>query len=175
MAKHMVKCKICGCSFDTNTEQAVIAGPRRYAHQACMPEGELAPLEVKEIDQDLVALKDYIKELLKDDYVEARVNKQIKDFQQEYGYTYSGMLKSLIYFYEVKGNSTEKANGGIGIVPFVYKDAYRYYYNIFLAKNQNKEKDLSIFQKSREVVIKPPTLRKKIKLFFDSEDIENEE
>ena len=85
------------------------------------------------------------------------------------------MLKSLIYFYEVKGNSTEKANGGIGIVPFVYKDAYRYYYSIFLAKNQNKEKDLSIFQKSREVVIKPPTLRKKIKLFFDSEDIENEE
>ena len=112
---------------------------------------------------------------MKDDYVEARVNKQIKDFQQEYGYTYSGMLKSLIYFYEVKGNSTEKANGGIGIVPFVYKDAYRYYYSIFLAKNQNKEKDLSIFQKSREVVIKPPTLRKKIKLFFDSEDIENEE
>lgn len=172
---HMVKCTVCGDRFDRDKVQAVKVGARRYAHYRCMPEGELAPLEVKEIDPDLVALKDYIKELLKDDYVEARVNKQIKDFQQEYGYTYSGMLKSLIYFYEVKGNSTEKANGGIGIVPFVYKDAYRYYYSIFLAKNQNKEKDLSIFQKSREVVIKPPTLRKKIKLFFDSEDIENEE
>ena len=61
MAKHMVKCKICGCSFDTNTEQAVIAGPRRYAHQACMPEGELVPMEKSSADDpDLIALKEYI-------------------------------------------------------------------------------------------------------------------
>ena len=172
---HYVICSVCKQRFDRDKVQAVKTGARRYAHYRCKQDGELVPLPKQEIDEDLIELENYIKKLLKEDFINAKVRKQIKDFQQQYGYSYSGMLKSLIYFYEVKGNSTEKANGGIGIVPFVYKDAYRYYYSIFLAKNQNKEKDLSIFQKSREVVIKPPTLRKKIKLFFDSEDIENEE
>lgn len=167
----MVKCTVCGDRFDRDKVQAVKVGARRYAHYRCMPEGELAPLEVKEIDPDLVALKDYIKELLKDDYVEARVNKQIKDFQQEYGYTYSGMLKSLIYFYEVKNNPIDKSNGSIGIVPFVYKDAYNYYLSIFLANDQNK--NITFIQKVKEYIIKPPKKRgTKNKLLDWSEDIE---
>lgn len=167
----MVKCTVCGDRFDRDKVQAVKVGARRYAHYRCMPEGELAPLEVKEIDSDLVALKDYIKELLKDDYVEARVNKQIKDFQQEYGYTYSGMLKSLIYFYEVKNNPIDKSNGSIGIVPFVYKDAYNYYLSIFLANDQNK--NITFIQKVKEYIIKPPKKRgTKNKLLDWSEDIE---
>jgi hypothetical protein len=48
----------------------------------------------------------------------------------KYNYTYSGIHRSLEYFYEVKGNSLDKANGGIGIVPFVYQDAYNYYYSL---------------------------------------------
>ena len=167
----MVKCTVCGDRFDRDKIQAVKVGARRYAHYRCMPEGELAPLEVKKIDPDLVALKDYIKELLKDDYVEARVNKQIKDFQQEYGYTYSGMLKSLIYFYEVKNNPIDKSNGSIGIVPFVYKDAYNYYLSIFLANDQNK--NITFIQKVKEYIIKPPKKRgTKNKLLDWSEDIE---
>jgi hypothetical protein len=47
-------------------------------------------------------------------------------------YTYSGIKRTLEYFYEVKKNSIEKANGGIGIVPWVYEEAKRYYYNQWL-------------------------------------------
>ena len=50
------------------------------------------------------------------------------------------MLKTLIYWYEIKGNSTEKANGGIGIIPYVYKDASEYYYSIYLAQIANRDK-----------------------------------
>ena len=158
----MVKCVHCGKQFDRNAEQAVIAGPRRYAHQKCLPTGELVPME-NPIDPELDKLNNYIINLLGKDYNAARVKKQIKDFKEQ-GMSYSGMLKSLIYFYEVKGNSKEKANGGIGIVPFVYKDAYNYYYDLFMAQQRNENKKPFI-ERVREIIIKPPKVEKPIKLF----------
>ena len=133
---HPVKCAVCGETFDRDKIQAVKYNGRRYAHQTCFPQGELVPLPIKEIDADLEKLFAYTKQLLGEEYNHARVKKQIKDFKEEYGYSYSGMLKSLVYFYEVKGNSKDKANGGIGIVPFIYRDAYNYYLNLFLAQNR---------------------------------------
>ena len=162
MAKKMCICKICGKQFDRNAEQAVIAGPRRYAHQKCLPTGELVPME-NPIDPELDKLNNYIINLLGKDYNAARVKKQIKDFKEQ-GMSYSGMLKSLIYFYEVKGNSKEKANGGIGIVPFVYKDAYNYYYDLFMAQQRNENKKPFI-ERIREIIIKPPKVEKPVKLF----------
>ena len=162
MAKKMCICKICGKQFDRNAEQAVIAGPRRYAHQKCLPTGELVPME-NPIDPERDKLNNYIINLLGKDYNAARVKKQIKDFKEQ-GMSYSGMLKSLIYFYEVKGNSKEKANGGIGIVPFVYKDAYNYYYDLFMAQQRNENKKPFI-ERVREIIIKPPKVEKPVKLF----------
>ena len=127
---HPVKCACCGETFDRDKIQAVKYNGRRYAHQTCFPQGEIVPLPIKEIDEDLEKLFEYTKQLLGEEYNHARVKKQVKDFKEEYGYSYSGMLKSLVYFYEVKGNSKEKANGGIGIVPFVYRDAYNYYFKL---------------------------------------------
>ena len=158
----MCKCAICGKEFDRNAIQAVRHGARRYSHWTCEPDGELAPMENK-IDPELDKLNNYIINLLGKDYNAARVKKQIKDFKEQ-GMSYSGILKSLIYFYEVKGNSKEKANGGIGIVPFVYKDAYNYYYDLFMAQQRNENKKLFI-ERVREIIIKPPKVEKPVKLF----------
>ena len=162
MAKKMCKCAICGKEFDRNAIQAVRHGARRYSHWTCEPDGELVPMENK-IDPELDKLNNYIINLLGKDYNAARVKKQIKDFKEQ-GMSYSGMLKSLIYFYEVKGNSKEKANGGIGIVPFVYKDAYNYYYDLFMAQQRNENKKPFI-ERVREIIIKPPKVEKPVKLF----------
>lgn len=169
---HPVKCAVCGQTFDRDKIQATKYGARRYAHQACFPDGELVPLVVKELDEDLVKLDDYIRKLLGENYNPARVKKQIKDFKDEYGYSYSGMLKSLVYFYEVKGNSKDKANGGIGIVPFVYQDAYRYYYDMWQAKVRNENKNVDSYTKKiKEITIKVPQIISKIKLFnLDEEE-----
>lgn len=169
---HIVKCTVCGESFDRDKIQAVKSGARRYAHYTCLPEGELVPLPNAVVDQDLVDLENYIKNLLGDDYNPARVKKQIKDYKNEYNYSYSGMLKALIWFYEVKGNSIEKANGGIGILPFVYQDAYNYYYSLYLAQLVNEEKDVNQYKtKVREIVIKSPSVAEKpIRLFDLGED-----
>lgn len=175
MAKKMCKCAICGIEFDRNTIQAVRHGARRYSHQTCEPDGELVPMEGDAADPDLVKLMEYTQNLLGKDYNPARVKKQVKDFKEEYKYSYSGMLKSLIYFYEVKGNSKEKANGGIGIVPFVYNDAYNYYLGLFMAGQANINKDVVSFtSKVKEITIKPPVADMP-KHYFDFLEDDNEQ
>lgn len=174
-AKHMVKCPVCQQMFDLNTEQGVRYSARRYAHYKCYPQGELIPLPEPE-DADLKKLKDYAKQLLGKEYNAARVNKQIKDFKKEYNYSYSGMLKSLVYFYEVKGNSVDKANGGIGIVPFIYQDAYNYYLALFNAQQNNKDKDVIKYTSQiKEITIKPPVADIKKHYFKFLEDDLDEE
>lgn len=172
---HMVTCTKCGVKFDRDKIQAVKVSARRYAHHRCVPDGEVVPLG-EGVDKDLLALEEYVKKLLGEDYVGARVRQQIKNFQQEHGYSCAGILKTLVYFYEVKGNSKAKANGGIGIVPFVYKDAYNYYYSLFLAQQANTKKDISsiIEIPSKVVTIDIPDVKIKKKLFNLEEELENE-
>jgi len=164
MAKHLVKCPICGKTFDRDSEQAVKYGARRYAHQACYPEGELVPLGPV-ADPDMIKLKEYITNLYGDSANWALISKQIKKFQEENKYSLSGILKSLIFFYEVKHNPVEKSQGGIGIVPYCYQDAYNYYYALYLAQNNNKDK--TIQNNVKEIIIKPPKRKKSIKKLFN--------
>lgn len=77
--------------------------------------------------QDSSDLQDYICQLFNYKKPGPRVQTQIKTFTQEYGYTYSGIHKTLVYFFEVKQNTIQKSNGGIGIVPYVYDEAQEYY------------------------------------------------
>ena len=158
----MCKCAICGKEFDRNAIQAVRHGARRYSHWACEPDGELVPMEKK--DEDLQKLLEYINILFKGQQNQAKVNQSIKKFHSELGYSYSGIQKALYYFYEIKHNSIDKANGGISIVPFVYKDAYNYYYDLFMAQQRNENKKPFI-ERVREIIIKPPKVKKPIKLF----------
>lgn len=172
---HIVKCTVCGCSFDRDKVQAVRSGARRYAHYNCLPTGELVELPKREEkDPDLVALEEYVKKLFDEDYVNARVRKQINDFKEQYHYTYSGILKSLIYFFDVQEHSLENSNYGIGIVPYIYKQAYDYYLSLYMAQMQNKTKDVKkCVSTIKEITIVPPTIKKKIK-FFDIGEEDNE-
>jgi hypothetical protein len=40
---------------------------------------------------------------------------------EDYHFTYSGILNTLKYWYEIKKNDTSKSNGALGIVPYVYQ------------------------------------------------------
>ena len=145
---------------------------RRYAHQECSLTEEQK--KSKE-EQDKIDLDNYIMQLFKIDYVDARIRKQIKQYREEYNYTYSGIRKALIYFYEVKGNPIEKANGGIGIVPYVYQNAYNYYLALWQAQQKNQDKVLTNYvPKVKEVVIPRPQRKvKKRELFtFLDEEVE---
>ena len=177
MAKHLVKCSICGEMFDRGSIQAVRTSARRYAHATCDPDNkDFVPLEVKTEDPDLTKLKEFINELYGKEANWALINKQIKTYTVENNYSYSGILKSLVYFYKIKGNSVDKSNGGIGIVPYTYQAAYNYYYNLFLAQNQNEKKDVkAIINKVKEITIPLPKIFLPKRLFnLDDEEVENE-
>jgi hypothetical protein len=85
----------------------------------------------------------------------------------------------LVYFYEIKGNSIEKANGGIGIVPYVYQNAFNYYYALWEAQ-QKIEQKVPIIQEyvPKVVEIRIPNPERKVKKkrnlfsFLDEEEEE---
>lgn len=164
MAAHYVTCIYCKERFNRDVESTVQVSARRYAHKEC---ADKFYVEKTQEEKDLEALEKYIKKLFNESYINARIRKQIKDYRQEYNYTYSGMLKTLIFWFEVKGNKTDKANGGIGIIPYVYKQAHDYYYSLYLAKLANENKNINDYKpKIKEIEIAPPTSHpKKIKLF----------
>ena len=149
MAKHYVKCIYCNQQFDRDAEPTKQVSARRYAHMNCWEE-HLANMTQEE--KDIQAFFDYVKSLFGEDYNYVLTKKLAERYVKENNYTYSGMLKTLKWYYEKEGNSIEKSNGSIGIIPYVYKQAFDYYYNLYQAQIINKEKDLSNFTKQKEKV-----------------------
>jgi hypothetical protein len=172
MAKHLVKCLYCGVTFDADKEPFAKPKGNRYAHQSCYDK-HMASMSQEERDYE--ELIDYIKTLLGDD-INPRVWKQLKEYKESYKYSYSGILKTLKWWYELKGNSVEKANGAIGIVPYVYQQACQYYYALYLAAIANEDKDIEHYQATvREFIIEPPTRIVKPPKLFNLDDLEEEE
>ena len=169
--KHSTTCFWCHQAIYPNQED-VIPMPQlkdRYVHKKC---NETHPQD----DKDEIML--YIIKLynLKDDYILPKYMLQISDFEKQYHFTYSGMLKALKYWYEVKKNPVNK-NYGLGIIPHIYKQAYDYYYSLWLAQEQNKTKNLKDYiPKDVVVVIKSPQRqveKRKLFTFLDEEETEN--
>lgn len=88
----------------------------------------------------------------------------MKEYLEVYHYTYSGILKSLIYFYEIQHGDISRANQGIGIVPYVYEKAKAYYYSLFLANSKNIDKRIQDYIPTNDGAINIlPPLREPIK------------
>ena len=170
-AKHMVKCSICGITFDANVESYVKTSSTRYAHAKC---SELKQENLSQIEKDKAALDEYIMKLFGITFIDPRIRKQIKQYIEEYHYTYSGILKALIYHFEIHGGDIEKANRAIGIVPHVYQKAYNYYYALWEAQQRNNDKQIELYiPKEKEITILNPRKKIKTKKSFSFLDEEN--
>ena len=180
MAKHWVKCYYCDETFDTSSTPFVAINAKRYAHKSCH-EKKLANESQQEKDKR--TLHEYIKELFHFTEIPLKITKQIQTyaFDPQYRYTYSGMYKTLKYFYEIQGNSIDKANGGIGIIPYVYAQAFEYWKAIWEAQQLNEGVDLRKYiLPSREIHLPPPQREpmvrtRKLFAFLDDDDNNEEE
>ena len=165
-----VECKFCKQVFDKSKESFKVFSNGTYAHLSCLE------LEEKRVLTDEEKLERYIMQLFNTDYVHPRIQKQIKNYVTNYGFSYSGIHKALIYHYEIKQGDISKANGGIGIVEYVYQDAFNYYYALWQAEQIHKDKDINNYiPKIKEIKIPPPECKiKKRKLFsfLDEEETE---
>ena len=152
---HQVKCLYCGKYFDRDKEPTKQVSARRYAHLKCWEE-HIANMSQEE--KDMIAFYEYTKQLFGEDYNYTLTKKLAERYIKENKYTYHGMLKTLKWYYEKEGNSLDKSNGSIGIIPYIYKQALNYYYTLYQAQLVNKEKDISNFTlpKVRTVSIESP-------------------
>ena len=137
----LVKCLYCGKSFDRDEEPFDMVG-NRYAHIECIAKHQKTQEYKDKIHQKM-------KDLCGEDYSAARINKQIKQFEED-GLNVKGIYKSLIYWYDVKKNNPNQANGGIGIVPYVHVDASKYMKTKYKREHRYDDIDKDTLQKEIE-------------------------
>ena len=164
-----VTCAYCKKPMSKKDADCIMIGNGKYVHAGCQE------LEEAREKTDKEQLEEYIKQLFGSTYIDPRVRNQIKKFVDEYNYTYSGIRKALIYHYEIKGGDKSKANGGIGIVPYVYENAYNYYYSLWEAQQKNKDVKVELYApKIKEIVIPRPERKVKKRQLFSFLDEEDE-
>lgn len=146
------KCIYCKGEFDRDKLPYVEVSNRRYAHKECADKNVISK---DQNEKDYEELVNYIEKLFGVGYVNAKIAKQIRDYRVQYGYTFNGILGTLVYWYEVKQAPLDKANGGIGIVPYIYDQAKEYYMKIHQANSLN-EGIKNYKAKVIEITIAPP-------------------
>lgn len=163
MAKHLVKCPYCSVTFDTMAEPYVTMG-RRYAHKACWEEHNAkVPQEQRDYDN----LIQYLKDLFGMN-PSPLILRQIREYKKDYNYSYTGIMKTLQWWYNVQKKPLGDTNTGIAIVPYIYQDASSYYYNLYLAATLNEEIEIkSPESKIKEITIIQPKANPKMITLFD--------
>lgn len=164
MAK-LVKCVYCEKTIDRDIDQFIQTPQKRYAHAECSSEHQKEQSQRKELES-------YMKDLLGDNINFGMLNKQIKTYQDEYGFTISGILGTIHYIINVEGLSFAKSQG-IGLVPYYYNKAKIYWARVKAANEATQEMDFVVTKK--EVKISSPQRKplKKNRRVELEEDLEN--
>ena len=132
---HIVKCAICGESFDRDKEPCEKVNARRYAHLKCVQDGDQKILKMQS-DKD--RFYQMVKAIYGPGYNYMMINKQAESYIKDYGFTWSGMTGCLHWFYNINHGSIEEGHGGVGIIPFIYEDVKKYYQDLYRAQQENE-------------------------------------
>lgn len=156
-----VKCLYCKQSFYREETDFIKVNGNRYAHRHCAEK----ELEKEKIIQEI---HQKMKDLCGEKYSKSKIEKQIKSLLKD-GKTEIGILKTLEYWYDERQEDPNKANGGIGIVDYVYGQAQDFYFKKEQNKNRYVNKNIQNFLEPEtiNIKIKPQAIKKpkRIKLF----------
>ena len=89
--------------------------------------------------------------------------------------TYKGIFYTLKYFYEIRNGDWTKGHGGLGIVPFVYKEATDYWKD---RENRERgtlakiEEQIKMKESQEKISLKKSQSSKKKKEKWNLEEIE---
>ena len=152
------KCPECEYQVDKDTQRWFKHSGKTY-HEECYQKFEVR----KTHRNELLA---YICELYKIPVPNGFMLKQIKEFQEDYGYTLKGMELALKFFHSIKKNSVD--GRGIGIIPYIYDDAREYYTQLAIIKQKALEAGFN--DKIETIYVKRPTMKTR-KNYIDIEGI----
>lgn len=165
---HYVKCYYCGKRFDRDTEPFITVDgvSRRYAHANC---------QVKPDVRARQALEAYIQSIFGLSYTTPLIQRQIDEFVNNMGFTYSGIQSTLLYYFDILGNRPKQYDPSLSMVPTVYPKAKEYYRRLWEARQVNQNKKPEDY-KINETVIKiippqrEPMKKRKLFTFLDEEE-----
>ena len=141
MATAIVHCKICKQAFN-RLDPKLVEGVdwvkptnRIYYHKKCYDDfakkkGQIGKDGIEFEAEEAIwklATEDYLKRDLKISIDYPRFNTQWKKYKEKDGYTPKGIYFALKYFYDIRKNPTEKSEGGIGIVSWIYEESAQYW------------------------------------------------
>lgn len=119
-------------------------------------------------NQDLL---DYIQSVFQEDYNRVVCTKQAADYRKLDHLKNEQIAAAVKYWFEIKGNSTDRATtkGGIGIVPYIINEAEAYWKEqerlaAIARENQNQEKQEPQDVESVNVKITP--IKKPIGIYY---------
>jgi len=160
-----VKCPICG---KFNEKSLTVLDNKRYYCEDCYK-------KKKQESADYKALISFICELFEISQPEGLILKQIKKFKEDFGYTYKGMKTTLDYFFNIKTKKTPDNGMGVGIIPFIYKEAFEFYSDRLRIKQALKNGNVDLELPINEIQINRKDMAKKNKykdvVHIDIEDI----
>jgi hypothetical protein len=135
---HIIQCRLCKTRFDTEKEEFVLVGKRSYYHKKCYEEWVRGRNDARTYGDELFwreSVIDYLYRDVKMSINFSKLDNQWNNFiKPERKMTPKGIYFALRYYYDVMKGSTEKALGGIGIVPSIYADSARYWENLEMKK-----------------------------------------
>lgn len=121
--ERLVKCPTCKHSFPKSqtTEHS-----KRYYCAPCYAE-KTKPKERTDWDDLYDTIKHYYGS------VTPMMFRQLKQYREETGYKFtdSGMRLTLIYYHDILGRPVLEDMQSLGIIPYVYEDAKRYYTEVY--------------------------------------------
>ena len=115
------------CGIDIKDKSKATKKSNRWVCADCIKIRE-------QIKRDREELYMYTAKIFNIKFPTGMMMKQIKDFREEFGYTYKGMTLSLQYWCESLGNTMSNAKG-VGIIPYIYEDAKAFYKERMNVKN----------------------------------------
>lgn len=126
------KCKNCERVFAT--ELMTMVSGKKYCP-------ECAKDKLKQA-KDFKALNDYIYEHIEDKSLMPLINKQIKDYVDNYQMKYSGILYTLKYCFELNDDTGFDTIGdfGLSFLPFYYAKAKKFFLQSYEANINNQKK-----------------------------------
>ena len=132
---HIVKCRICKQAFDTELlDKDLWTMPSKgwYYHKECYTNWKVS--STHDDEEWKLLIYDFLARDLKVSYNYHMCEAQRKKFISQNKYTNKGIYFTLKYFYELQKGEWDKGKGGIGIIPFVYKEATEYWTKLEIAK-----------------------------------------
>lgn len=132
---HIVTCRVCKKQFDTESlsiKEWIKPRNRLYYHTKCYDDWKNGKDKITTANNDIEFWYDAIVDFL---YFVKKIDLDFAKFQNQWksftaagkNMTPKGIYFSVLYYYDIMKGNPEKSQGGIGIIPYIYNDAAKYW------------------------------------------------